>query len=72
MLSPIIRVLNRMKYSRKFTIIGCVLLLPLLVASLLYGLTIQEEKELTEKRLEGAKYNIVLTDIFQYLSLIHI
>ena len=66
MLKPFIRLLNRMKYARKFTIIGCVLLLPLLVASILYGLTIQEEKELIEKRLEGAEYNIVLTDIFQY------
>ena len=66
MLKPFIRVLNRIKYSRKFTIIGCVLLLPLLVASILYGLTIQEEKDLIEKRLEGAEYNIVLTDIFQY------
>lgn len=66
MLKPFIRLLNRMKYARKFTIIGCILLLPLLVASLLYGSTIQEEKDLIEKRLEGAEYNIVLTDIFQY------
>lgn len=57
-----------MKYSRKFRIIGFVLILPLVVASILFGLILQEEKKTVEQRLEGAEYNIVLKDIFQNIQ----
>lgn len=68
MLSPIIRLLNNMKYSRKFRIIGFVLILPLVIASVLLGLILQEEKKTVEQRLEGAEYNILLKDIFQNIQ----
>lgn len=64
--SPIIHLLNKMNYSKKFTIIGFILLVPLFLISLFYLSTMQDESEQIEKRLEGAEYNIALKDILQY------
>lgn len=64
--SPIIKLLNKMKYPMKFSIIGSILLVPLLIVSLFYLNTMNDEMEQIEKRMEGATYNTVLKDILQY------
>ncbi|AWE06025.1 hypothetical protein DCE79_00750 [Lysinibacillus sp. 2017] len=64
--SPIIRLLNKMKYSQKFLIIGFILLVPLFWVSLSYLGTMRDETNQIEKRVEGAEYNLALKDVLQY------
>lgn len=66
MFSPMIRLLNKMRYSRKFTLIGAILLVPLFVVSILYLSTIKGDMDQIDKRVQGAEYNIVLKEILQY------
>ncbi len=62
---PLIKLLNRLKYGRKFMAIGLILLIPLAVVSLLYLFTLNDDRKQIEKRTEGANYNIALKDILQ-------
>lgn len=65
-LYPIIYLLNRLRYSVKFLIVGCILLIPLTIISLMFLDTKKERMDQIEERLEGANYNIILKDLLQY------
>ena len=64
--SPIVHLLNKMKYSHKFLMIGFILLAPLLLVSWFYLKTLWNDMDQISKRVEGANYNVVLKDILQY------
>ncbi|MEK4384642.1 methyl-accepting chemotaxis protein [Solibacillus sp. FSL W7-1464] len=64
--SPIIKMLNKMKYPMKFSVIGFILLVPLLLVSLFYLNTMNDEMKQIEKKMEGATYNTVLKEVLQY------
>ncbi|MEK5183851.1 methyl-accepting chemotaxis protein [Solibacillus sp. FSL W7-1324] len=63
---PIIKLLNKLKYPMKFSVIGIILLVPLLLVSLFYLSTMNDEMKQIEKRVEGATCNTALKDILQY------
>jgi len=63
---PIVSLLNKLKYSSKFFIIGVLLIIPLIVVSVLYMFTLREELHQADKRLEGIEYNILLKDLLQF------
>lgn len=59
------RFLNRLNYSRKFSLIGLILMIPLIVMNMLYIDTLKTNMTETEQRLEGANYNLMMKDILQ-------
>lgn len=64
--SPFIKILNNMKYSMKFTVIGAVFFIPLLIVSLTYMNTLNKDMQHKEMRIEGANYNLALKDVLKY------
>lgn len=64
--SPFIRILHNMKYSVKFTLIGALFFIPLLIISLVYMNTLNSDMERKQMRIEGANYNLVLKDVLKY------
>lgn len=60
------RFLNRLTYSRKFSLIGLILMVPLVTVNMLYLNTIKVDMETKQQQLEGAEYNLILKDILQY------
>lgn len=57
-----------MKYSAKFSVIGIILIVPLLLVSLFYIGTMNGDMKQIDKRLEGAQYNNELKNILQYMQ----
>lgn len=53
--SPIIKMLNKMKYPMKFSVIGFILLVPLLLVSLFYLNTMNDEMKQIEKKWKGQR-----------------
>jgi len=62
---PFIKLLNRLKYARKFSVIGFILLIPLVVVSLLYINNLNNDIKHIEKRIEGSNFSIALKNILQ-------
>lgn len=55
-----------MKYSMKFTVIGAIFFIPLLIVSMMYLNTLSSDMERKEMRIEGADYNLALKDVLKY------
>lgn len=62
---PFIKLLNQLKYGIKFSIIGFILIIPLVAVSLIYLGTLNDDIKQIEKRTEGANYNIALKELLQ-------
>lgn len=65
-LQPIIFLLNKLRYSVKFLIVGCVLLIPLFAICTVFLSAKVDEMRQINKKLEGADYSILLKDLLQY------
>lgn len=64
--SPLIQILNKLTYIKKFLIVGIVLLVPLITMSVLYLTTVLNDREQTKRHMEAATYNAALKDVLQY------
>ena len=63
--APVISLVNRLKYAQKFTAIGSVLAIPIIIITFLFLSQLNSEIEQMSKRKAGADYNIVLKDLLQ-------
>lgn len=62
---PIIRLLNRMKYVQKFTLVGILLAIPIIFTSAILLVDINDKIEQMTQRNEGIEYNLILKDLLQ-------
>ncbi|WP_431028966.1 methyl-accepting chemotaxis protein [Lysinibacillus sp. LZ02] len=65
---PVIQFLNRMKYSKKFILIGSILIVPLVFFAIKYNGEMNENFKNAERRNEGADYNFLLKDILYHVQ----
>ncbi|MBQ0138718.1 MAG: HAMP domain-containing protein, partial [Kurthia sp.] len=64
--TPFIKLLNKMRYITKFSILGIIIFVPLLIFGLLYSTSLNEEKNHTELRNDGATYYLAIKDVLKY------
>lgn len=66
--SPAIKLLNNIKYSKKFLVIGLILIIPLICVSFFYLKSINGDMHQIEERTEGAEFNLLLKDVLQNMQ----
>ncbi|MFF5994028.1 methyl-accepting chemotaxis protein [Lysinibacillus sp. KU-BSD001] len=66
---PVIKFLNGMKYSKKFLLIGSILIIALVFFAIKYNSEMNENFKNAERRNEGAAYNFILKDILYNMQL---
>lgn len=64
--NPVIRMMNKLKYAQKFSLIGIIFVAVIISISVMLVSRMNEEIEQMEQRIEGAAYNLVLKDVLKY------
>lgn len=67
--APVVYLMNRLKYLGKFSVIGGLLIIPIIILSTIYIGNINGDLTRLEKRQEGAEYNQLLSNLLHDVQL---